>query len=93
MKFYFYIFILILFTSCYKNETVFIPDQSYAINSEIFLSKFISEPASYILNLEKETTFLYTKDNIVLEIPSQSLKDSLGNISRFYAISIIFAAD
>ena len=80
MKFYFYIFILILFTSCYKNETVFIPDQSYAINSEIFLSKFISEPASYILNLEKETTFLYTKDNIVLEIPSQSLKDSLGNI-------------
>ena len=80
MKFYFYTIILILITSCYKNETVFIPDQSYSINSEIFLSKFISTPTSYIVNLEKETTFLYTKEDIVIEIPSQGLRDSAGNI-------------
>lgn len=73
-------FILFVFISCQKDQSTFIPDQTFLINSDLLLAKFIDNPSSYLVTLNEGKTIINDHDKFVLEIPFESLSDSLGNI-------------
>jgi hypothetical protein len=79
---YYILLPLILFlSSCFKDNTEFIPDQNHLINSELLISDLVGKPASLILDLEGKT-FFPLNEKLAIEIPDSSLEDYLGNIIR-----------
>ncbi len=75
-----FFFIIFLTVSCRKDEIVFIPDQTYTINSDELLSKLIETPDTYQILLKNSRNIFITPGNIIIDIPEQSLVDESGNI-------------
>ena len=73
-------FIIFLTVSCHKDEIVFIPDQTYAINNDELLSKLLEAPDTYQILLKDSRNIFISPANIIIDIPEQSLVDELGNI-------------
>lgn len=72
--------IVVLFVSCYKDQSIFIPDQTYTINNDLFLSRFIAAPTSYLVNLQLGKTIVHTSENMIVEIPYEGLIDQQGEV-------------
>ncbi len=81
IQYYILLPLLFFFSSCFKDNSEFIPDQSHLINSELLISDLVGKPASIILNLEGKT-FFPLNEKLAIEIPDSSLKDHLGNIIK-----------
>lgn len=64
---------MFIFFSCSKDQSIFIPDQTFIINSDILLSKFVSDPTSLIVELKKGKTTVAVTDNLIVDIPYESL--------------------
>jgi hypothetical protein len=75
-------FILFIFLSCQKDQSTFIPDQTFLINSDLLLANFVNNPNSYLVTLNEGKTIITDHDKFVLEIPFESLTDSLGNFVK-----------
>jgi len=74
------LFITLLILSCHKDEIVFIPDQTYSINSDELLSKLVEAPDSYHILLKDSRNIFIAPNHIIIDIPDQSLKDELGHV-------------
>ena len=72
--------IVISLLSCYKDESIFIPDQTNIINSDLLLSKFISNPTSLIVALKEGNTIVQVSNDLIVDIPHESLTDATGKI-------------
>lgn len=69
-----------LIISCHKDEIVFIPDQTFSINSDELLSKLVETPQSFQIILNNTRNIFIASDNIIIDIPEQSLQDESGQV-------------
>lgn len=76
------LFFLVSFLSisCHKDEIVFIPDQTFSINSDELLSKLVETPQSFQIILNNTRNIFVASDNIIIDIPEQSIQDESGQV-------------
>lgn len=81
MKLFLPFLFLIILVSCQKNEYVFIPDQTFVINKDLLIADMVGKPTSYLIHLSADNTVFTGYAPAIIEIPSEALMDSKGNIA------------